>query len=83
MICSAPSLGSKEANDWTIAVPCALKRAHELDVSSYARTCVTRALKIDTFLARVRVSARSCNETNMDINKHAIQCNAQGLHNVC
>ena len=55
MICSAPSLGSKEANDWTIAVPCALKRAHELGVSLYARTCYTRALKIDTFSARVRV----------------------------
>ena len=55
MICSAPSLGSKEANDWTIAVPCALKGAHELGVVSlYARTCYTRALKIDTFSVRVR-----------------------------
>ena len=83
MICSAPSLGLKDANDWTIAVPCAIKSAHELGVSLYARTCYTRALKIDTFSARVRVSVRSCNETNRDINKRVIQCNAQGLHNVC
>ena len=43
MVCSAPSGGSKEANDWTIAVVCAFKRAHELSVHVACRAPVTRA----------------------------------------
>ena len=61
----------------------AVKTGYELGVSLYARTCYTRALNIDTFSARVRISARSYNETYRDINRRVIQCNAQGLHNVC